>query len=280
MTRIFVFTFAFLCTYAGYTQHTEKLLNLYYQGDYTAVTNILVDDELLETEALFIIANAFHKLKDFESALMYYDLAEEKAYELEDYFLNRAICEISSGDFESAERSLFNFEDQVGDHQMIHYYFGVIDFYSMEYKTGHQSLDMALEINPEYTDAWYLKAAIFMEEEKYLKAEECFQEVLELDPMNESAELYLAVCKIYLKDFDEAFQDLNKIIDSSEINKAEALYYRGEANFHLHHLDQACQDWKDSAFLGDAFAKENVKSICEKGKLNRMKSRKVTKIAL
>ncbi len=280
MTRIFVFTIAYLCTYASFAQHTAKLQNLYYQGDYSAVTNLLVDDELLEPEGLYIIANAFHKLGDFESALQYYSYSAEKAHELHDYYLNKAICEVSLGDYESAERSLFMYEDQVGEHPMVYYYFAVIDFESSEVKTGLESVEIALELNPEYMEAWYLKGALLMEEDKYERAHECFARAYALDPSNERSEMNMAICSIHTKDYDEAFKILDHIIIKENDLKAEALYYRAEANFYLHHMDKACEDWNLSAQLGDEYAKNNIKVICEKGKLMKHKARKVTKISL
>lgn len=280
MTRIFVFTLAYLYTCVSNAQHAEELLNLYYQGEYTSVTNTLVDDELLEPEALFVIANAFHKLEDFESALMYYEKCESLASELVDYFLNRAICEISAGDLVSAERHLFLYEGFVGNHPMIHYYFAVIDFEVMEYKSSLATLDLALELNPEYYDAWYLKGAIYIETERYDKAAECFNQVLEINPTHSSSGLNLAICNVYLKDYQNAFNMLDFIITQHKDLKAEALFYRAEAHFFMHNLEKACEDWSASAFLGDEFAEKNIKLICEKGKTSKHKQRKITRVAL
>ena len=280
MTRFFVFTLAYLCTYTSIAQHAEELLNLYYQGEYSSVTNILVDDELLEPEALFIIANAFHKLEDYESALMYYEMCEGSASDLDDYFLNRAICEISVGDLVSAERHLFLHEDFVGDHPMVHYYFSVIDFEVMEYKSSLATLEMAIELNPEYYEAWYLKGAIYIETEQYEKGAACFNQVLEINPTHSSSELNLAICQIYLKEYNEAFNMLDYIINQNSDLKAEALFYRGEANFYMHNKAKACEDWQKASFLGDTFADKNVKLICEKGKDSKHKPRKITRMAL
>ncbi|MFK7755469.1 MAG: tetratricopeptide repeat protein [Flavobacteriales bacterium] len=280
MTRLFVFTCAYLCALVSVGQHTQKLKDLYYKGDYHAVTQILVDDELLEPEALFVIANAFHKLEDFESALMYYELSSDESTELPDYFLNKAICEISMGDLVSAERSLFRFEDVEGQHPMVYYYFGVIDFEVMEYRTALEAVDQALDMNPEYMEAWYLKGAIMVDLDKYAQAEECFQMAHDLNPTHERTTLNLALAQVYNKSYDEAFAILNDLIESNSELKAEALFYRAEANFYLHLLDQACADWTAAAEMGDEYAKENLKIVCEKGKAERHKQRKINKITL
>ena len=280
MLRLFSFTLAYLCTFISTAQHAEELLNLYYQGDYTSVTNVLIDDESLEPQSLFIIANAFHKLGDVQSALMYYEKCELIAHELDDYFLNRAICEISTGDLVSAERHLFMYADFVGNHPMIHYYFSVIDFEVMEYKSSLATLDLALELNPEYFEAWYLKGAIYIETERYEKAAECFNQVLEINPTHSSSELNLAICNVYLKNYKNAFNKLDYIINQNSDLKSEALFYRAEAHFYMHNIDKACEDWKQSASLGDEFAKKNITLICEKGKTSRHRQRKITRIAL
>ncbi len=280
MTRLFVFTLAWVCAYASSAQYAPELLSLYYQGKYSSVTNVLVDDELLEPEALFIIANAFHKLEDFESALMYYEKCEQQASDLDDYFLNRAICEVSVGDLESAERHLFLHEDFVGEHPMIHYYFAAIDFELMEYKSSLATIDMALELDQEYFEAWYLKGAIYVETGKYEKAAECFSKVLEINPSHAQTELNLAISHMYLKDYDKAFELFDYIIANYPELEAEALFYKGESNFYLHNTEEACANWKDAALLGDEYAAKNVKLVCEKGKASKHKPRKITRMAL
>jgi len=126
MTKL-LHTIIMLCiAMVSMAQHTEKLQELYYQGDYEKVINYLVDDELLGEEDYFIIANSFHKMGEFQTALYYYDLIREAKHDLKDYFLNKAICEISCGNVDSAERHLFIYEDKVGKHAMVYYYFGVI----------------------------------------------------------------------------------------------------------------------------------------------------------
>jgi len=280
MTRIFVFTLSYLCTYIGYGQHTENLQNLYYQGDYEACTNILVDDELLEPQDLFIIANAFHKMQDYESAIMYYDKSTEVSKTEQDYHLNRAICEISVGDLESAERSLFLFEDKVGNHPMVHYYFSVIDYEVMEYKTALESIDYALEIDQDYYEAWFLKGAIYAELDKYEKAQECFNQVLEINPYHGESQLYLAMSLIHTQDYEQATDILDSLIAENKDLKAEAIFYKAEASFYTHDLDSACNLWNESANLGDEYARANIKLICEKGKVSRHRARKVQKISL
>ena len=269
-----------LCAYACQSQYTEELNKLYYNADYTGVTNLLVDDDLLAPEDFFIIANAFHKLEDFEMAHYYYEMAESQSYELPHYFLNRAICEISVGDVENAEKHLFIYEDQYGKRPIIYYNYAVIDYEMLEYKTAKESVEIALESDPDYMEAWFLLGAINMEMDKYDKAADCFQNALNLSPDHPEAKLYLAVALIYNKSYEDALLLLGELEITELSLLPEINYYTAEAHFMMHNQDLACEKWEKAASLGDDFAAKALKTICEKGKVERHKTRKMDRITL
>jgi len=45
-------------------------------------------------------------------------------------------------------------------------------------------------------------------------------------------------------------------------------------------MKDACADWTAAAELGDEYAKDNLKMVCEKGKAERHRERKINKITL
>jgi len=261
-------------------QHTEKLRELYFQGNYEKVVNYLVDDELLGEEDYFIIANAFHKLEEFQTALYYYDLVRDAKHDLKDYYLNKAICEISVGDVASAERHLFIYEDQVGKHPMVYYYFGVIDYEMLEYKTAAVALEEAVELDESYLEAWYLLGAVMLEQNKFSKATEYFQKAHELNPFHQPTRLYLAAAYMYDNQYESCLEILENISLSSPELKAEAIYFQGECYFQMHLQDEACEKWKEAADLGDEYAEKAYKSVCQKGKAERHKPKNLKKITL
>lgn len=280
MTRI-IFTFAFISIATlMQAQHTEKLEKLYYEGNYESVVNYLVDDELLSEEDYFIIANSFHKLGDFQTALYYYDLIDAAKHDLKDYFLNKAICEISVGDVDSAERHLFIYEDQVGKHPMVYYYFGVIDYEMLEYKSAALALEEAIELDENYLEAWYLLGAVMLEQEKYAKAVECFSEALKISPQHQRTRLYLAASLMYNKEYQKSLDLLEKLSLESPELKAEALYFQGEALYYLHDLDGACAKWTEAAEMGDEHAAKTQKNVCVKGKTEKHKPKAINRISL
>ncbi len=280
MTKLF-YILIFLClAQVSTAQHTDKLQELYYQGNYEKVVNYLVDDELLSEEDYYIIANSFHKLGEFQTALYYYDLIKEIKHDLKDYFLNKAICEISCGNVDSAERHLFIYESQVGKHAMVYYYFGVIDYEMLEYRTSAIALEEAVQLDPEYLEAWYLLGAVMIEQKKYDKAEEYFSKALELNRFHEHTRLYLAASLMHNQKYDECIEIFEDLAENSEELSAEATYFLGETYFQMHLQEDACAKWEKAAEMGDEFAQKALKSVCEKGKAKKHKPKSLKKIKL
>jgi len=280
MTKLLLTLWAVFIANLTWTQHTDKLQELYYQGNYEKVVNYLVDDELLGEEDYFIIANSFHKLGEFQTALYYYDLVRDAKHDLKDYFLNKAICEISCGNVDAAERHLFIYEDQVGKHPMVYYYFGVIDYEMLEYKTAASALEEAVALDPNYLEAWYLLGAVMLEQKKYAKAVEYFENAAELNPLHETTQLYLATSLMFDNQHEKSIELLESVAANSEELKAEAIYFQGEAYFQMHLQDEACEKWSEAANLGDEYAKKALKSVCEKGKPKKHKAKSLKKIRL
>jgi tetratricopeptide (TPR) repeat protein len=280
MAKYFNILFILVLSSASYAQHTEKLQELYFEGSYEKVVNYLIDDELLGEEDYFIIANSFHKMGEFQTALYYYDLIREIKHDLKDYFLNKAICEISCGNVDSAERHLFIYENQVGKHAMVYYYFGVIDYEMLEYRTSAAALEEAVQLDPDYLEAWYLLGAVMLEQKKYDKAEEYFGKALALNRYNEHTQLYLAASLMHNHKYDKCLKILESLAQNSEELAAEATYFMGETYFQMHLQDDACMKWKEAAEMGDEFAKKALKTVCEKGKSKKHKPKNLKKIKL
>lgn len=52
------------------------------------------------------------------------------------------------------------------------------------YNEAIQCFDKAIEIDPNYSDAYYCKAITFKDMKKYGEAMKCYNKAIELDPKN------------------------------------------------------------------------------------------------
>jgi tetratricopeptide (TPR) repeat protein len=223
-------------------------------------------------EALYVRANAHHKLGHFTEALDDYDRARIAGYNDDEIYLHRGICKVSLLMYESARFDLMQHLEYHPDDARPYYWLASIDYMNMENKSSLRYLDEALAIDSTYADAYYLRAANMAELKKMNLALEDFQSALSYNPKLQRAKLNMAIILIGMGQYDNALEMLSELRLEDVDFLSEVLYYRGETLYYLHDLDGACNDWNDSAQMGDRDAQQNHKKVCaEKGKMKNKK---------
>ncbi|NQX90876.1 MAG: tetratricopeptide repeat protein [Flavobacteriales bacterium] len=223
------------------------------EGDYTP-------------EACMLRADAHHKLQELTAAIEQYDLAEEYGYPNLDLYLHRGICLVTLELLDQAEIDLLTYFTSNPDNPKVHYYLAAVDYYDANYREALFHLDVAIDKDKSYMDAYVLRAAVLSAQNKKLSAQKAFEECLDMDPNNERAMLNLAIIQLDLLQPQKAIELLNQLVKMETEYKAEALYYRGLAFESTHDRDSACGDWNTASELGDEYATELVEQVCEKGK--------------
>jgi tetratricopeptide (TPR) repeat protein len=223
-------------------------------------------------EALYLRANAHHKLGHFMEALDDYDRSRIAGYSDDELYLHRGICKVSLMMYESARMDLMHHLEYHPDDAHPYYWLATIEYMNMENKSSLRYLDEAIAIDSTYADAYYLRGANMAELKKMNLALEDFQSALQYNPKLQRAKLNMAVILIGMGQYDNALELLSELRLEDVDFLSEILYYRGECLYYLHDLDGACSDWNESAQLGDRDAQQNHKRVCaEKGKLKNKK---------
>jgi tetratricopeptide (TPR) repeat protein len=113
-----------------------------------------------------------------------------------------------------------------------------------DYSGAVKDLDKAIELNPNFKQAYHTRAICFGELKKYDKALLDFNKAIELDPNFKNAYLNRAYyVKVSARDFTGAIEDYNKFIElNKEGNNAYALNNRGYARLKMNDLPGAKED--------------------------------------
>ena len=90
-----------------------------------------------------------------------------------------------------------------------------------------------------------------------------FNKVVELDPLDADAWYQIGFIHNDNKAYDLAIEAYTKVINLQP-TAGDAYYERGVAYYELYFDDNACQDWKKGAELGDEYSKVQVESLCNK----------------
>ncbi|MGB0423245.1 MAG: tetratricopeptide repeat protein [Flavobacteriales bacterium] len=250
----------------------EKGREHFAKGNFQEALNAL--ENYTSPDAILIKADAWHKLGEFELALGAYFEAEESGCLDESLLLNRAICLISLEKTEEAEYDLLSYFVQDENNPKVHYYLAAIDYLDHNLREAHFHLDRAIELWPDYMDAHYLKAAVFIEQNKPISAQKSFQFCNELQPENMRTQLNLAIVNIELLQFTNALDRLVELEGKSPEFMPELLYYKGLALNALHQQEEACESWDESAKAGDQYAQDMMNQVCVKGRKPSRKKRK------
>jgi predicted negative regulator of RcsB-dependent stress response len=123
-------------------------------------------------------------------------------------------------------------------------------------------VDEALYIDSTYADAYYLRAAVYVEQNKVNFALEDFELAYALDPHLFRAKLNIAVLLIDAGQYQNALELLTELKTEPIDFIGEVLYYSGEALYMLHDMEGACDEWREATSQGDKDAESNFKKIC------------------
>ncbi|MBN2172745.1 MAG: tetratricopeptide repeat protein [Bacteroidales bacterium] len=123
---------------------------------------------------------------------------------------------------------------------------------------------LAIEINPEFSDAWYNLGVIYYEKLKDFElAIQYFDRVIEIDPGYYKAFINRGLIKeVEMKMPAAAIEDYNKAIEIKP-DFAMAWFNRGMCWSSLNQLDKACFDWNRAKELGHKGASQMMKTYCD-----------------
>lgn len=140
------------------------------------------------------------------------------------------------------------------------------------YEAGNTSgsfinLSNVIAINPHNVDAYYSRAIVRYDLYTWKAAIRDYDKAIELAPDFISALVNRGSVKDENGDFSGAIADYDEAIRLAENdpdNMQKAYFNRGNSNYNLGQISQACTDWKKAYDLGADYALERINKYCTK----------------
>jgi tetratricopeptide (TPR) repeat protein len=113
-----------------------------------------------------------------------------------------------------------------------------------KYEDSIECFDKALELDPNYENAWYNKGYTLCNIGNYLEADECFDKFLEINPESVDASnvmVFKTIVLFMLKKYQEELELSNSLIDISKnsFEKLNALNIKSSALLKLEQYDES-----------------------------------------
>jgi len=245
-------------------QETDVLRARYARGEYAAILELIGTSDMpgVSAEVCMIQADCLQKTDDPAAALSAYDRSALRGYPHPDLYLNRGICKTSLGFYDEARHDLQAYISKRPRDAAGYYWLSTVEYYQMNEKACIRLLDQSIELDSTFAPAWFLRAACYSEQSKWMFALDDFLQAYRLDPKILRAKLYAAVILLDLEHVQSALEMLNELKLEGDDLTAEVMYYSAEARYRMHDLEGACMDWNEAAALGDRDSAENVRKIC------------------
>jgi len=228
----------------------------------------------LSPGAYMLRADCLHKLGKFSEALNDYDRAKLHGYANPDLLLNRGICRSSAGAYDTAKLDIVAYLEYDREDPKAYYWLAHIEYLMMENNAALRYVDEAVALDSLYEEAYFLRGAIFADQRKILLAMEDFKTAYLINPKLHRAKFHFATLTMDLGLNEQAKEILSELLLEETDFSDEIFYYRGWCSYTLHDSDGACNDWVESARLGNHDSEESHRKGClDKGGMPRIKRR-------
>jgi tetratricopeptide (TPR) repeat protein len=240
--------------YSKYDQQLGELRFIYNSGDWLGVINfvsdIVIQSNEVRNEMLAMRAKAFFEMDNLQSAFEDYNKAINTNKRNYTYFEGRAEVEMKLKNFKSAEMD-FNKAIQLAPDEFILYKKRCNCRMEMgKYTEGLEDASLLLSLFPSDLEALKLAGITNYKLEKYIKALEHFNNLINVS--NYNTDYYLYRARIYSKTgmISNAFKDYDLILEKDQ-NNTTALKERANLRMNNNNPKGACSDWLRAEKLGD-----------------------------
>ena len=104
------------------------------------------------------------------------------------------------------------------------------------------SLEEAVKIDPDFAFAWNELGKLQLANEHIPDAHESFEAAIKAEPRWPDPYLHLALMAVKAHDWREVASTTDKVLHLSTWEYPQAYFFRGAANFNMHHFDMAEKD--------------------------------------
>lgn len=139
-----------------------------------------------------------------------------------------------------------------------------------DYGKALKHLNKALSIKNEWAEAYLRRGQVYYELGKYKEMIKDCENALKYDKNLVQAYFNLGIAQYNLKNYAGALPHFTMFL-AKKPKDAEALAWRGMANFYLKNKKQACEDWEKAIDLGNSYVKPYYNKNCQEENASQIK---------
>ncbi len=192
------------------------------------------------TSPIINLGNTLFRKELYQEASKEYEKALALDPKNEGCFEMLSLAQLASGEFGAAEKTI----SQIQNPALAQYLKGELFSSKKQISSAITEYQKALDINPNYADAFVAIGCLYEKKEKYDLAAEAFLSAQKLMPDNYIVKIHLASCYLQLRLPEEALYWAESVIDS-----AESCNLRGMIYLQLNQKDQAIKEFEKSKSL-------------------------------
>jgi len=259
--------FSFSCF--GQNDGLEKAKMLYDEGNYAkaiSVLEMILEKDQDSFEAHLLRGNCFQKEERFVAAIQSYERAESLNRESAILNANYGAAFLNLNQLDEAEKKIktaLRLDNQLPE---AYYFLGNLKYFEFNTHSALKNYNKAIELQPDYRDALYMKAAANAELGNYELAMEDYQKVLDLDPSLELAKYNMAVLLISNEEYDKGMSLLEEVTPQRLPDPEYFYFYQGEALYFSGKKEESCELYAKAGEMGDAESQEIYRKYCLNGK--------------
>ena len=281
-----IICFVFFMSMSAFAQDDDFSLarKMYDDGQYEAVIAHMESFEIRKVEGMLLEADAFHKLKEYEDAAIWYSQVLARDEYNTQALMRRGAVYLELGQFGWALQDIKASLKITPMDPEANFYMGNICYDQDDMRNAVKYYKTALEFRPNYPEAMYMLGAAKAMQGDKKAASNAFSTVMEDMPM---AMYNLAVVSLEANAYDAAIELFNRLEGLDHFAQKESMmdgdffFPRAEANYYSGDKQAACIFYKQAADLGDEEAAGIYDDYCLKSKKKTdRKKREMMKIEL
>jgi len=258
----------------------KKAHELYDQGEYNAVTNLLetIDDSNYSGELEMLLGDAEHKLEFFDMAIHHYKKAEKSGVRSIDLYFHRGAAYISIGDFKKATKDL-NKAIKIEPEDATLFFYRAYAYTELgNFDKALADYSNAIILKPDYAEAFFNRGAVRIDLDLLDDGQIDLEKSLELGGDKLNISFNLAIIAFEKEEYEKAIDLFLELLETDDnTQKLDAYYYLAECNYQLKEIENACRYFYKAMALGDLDSEEIYHNYCEKGQLRKLfKTRRKT----
>lgn len=251
--------------YSRYEYYEGEMRYLFEAGNWSGIINMMADagydSKRLSAHAYYMTAIAYMQLENYAAALTNFNIALTKSKKEAQYYAARGNCYLH----------MKNFSKALNDFNMAIQWSPEVPSYYVQYaqalmglKQYESAFEVALMLSQLFTndrEILYTVARAAYQSNRYLQALTSVNQLLNQAP-EDSAYLHLrAMCYSQTAMFSQALKDYERLLQKYP-QQPIFLLERGNIYLQINDKQRACNDWKQSARLGNPLASQLLWENC------------------